>query len=718
MKLKMAVKFDCECTNYRNEKNIMIKIQLEKSTSLKFTLLAISALLSGCAANTDYKSVAVESSYLESERAENKGENHSADLRKTSDEEDFKGFKNLSPLALNSENRKPSVDLASQFDDTQTTKLAADELALKDWLHYVLGDILKVNYILDASAKSEGKAITLNIREEVSNRRLFVLLEDLLRQNGYDLSYNDEIFYVTKVNPKERKGEVVYGFGKDTNDVPQTSREIFQIIPMDYGIRNNYNLILSKLTNAQLIPDFQQGVYYLRGKREEIVKALEFINMVDAPFIQSQHLGLVDLRFISPQQFIETSTEILEREGISISPSSSQGASVAFVPIDHLGSVVVFATSDAALSRVEYWVGQLDKPTEGGDQQYFVYQPKLARATDILDSLAPLLGSDGGVGSNSGGLQTETNANSRIGQSSDRQGSTGATGRRSAISDDLKIVVDERSNSLIIFSTGEKFQQLQPLLKRMDVMPKQVMLEVLIAEVRLTDEFEHGVEFFLNNGNYTVGNRGGMGLTDIVGGVTYALTGSSKWDVTAKLNDSNGLINVISRPSIVVRDGVTANMEVGTQIPIVTSTSSPDIGTTSSVQYRKTGLTLSVTPTVNSQGIVIMAISQQISNVLSEGITAEGAPSIFDRSMETEVVADSGQTVILGGLISEDTTNGINKVPGLGDIPLIGNLFSSKSESKVKTELVILVTPRIIENNSQWDDLKAKFKQSMTQLEF
>lgn len=707
-----------------NRRSRIIKVvKYKMSYKSKFknsAVMLITIVLCSCANIQESSKSVVEltPSYLE----------HSSDSRDKGDDGYPKGnnkeqseqssFVRVDSIASNSERLTSNKDLTARFDDQRLIQIATDELPLNDWLHYVLGDVLQVNYILDNAAKQENKKVTLNIREKMSSRRLFVLVEDLLVQNGFSLNFNDDIFYVTKVNNKENRGEVVYGFGKQIKDVPQTSREVFQIVPLEFGVRTNYNLILSKITSAQLIPDFQQSLYFIRGKRDEIIKALEFFNMVDTPYVQSQHLGMADLRFISPDQLLQNITQLLEREGISVSASSSQGASVAFVPIDHLGAVAIFATSAAALNRVEFWVNQLDKPVEGGESQYFVYQPKLARATDLLDSLGPLLGQGSGFGNSS---STSSSQGQGAGATSSRQPKQTRT--KSAMGDDVKVVVDERSNSLIIFSTGEKYQQLLPLLSRMDVMPKQVMLEVLIAEVTLKDEFKHGVEFFLNNGNYTLGNLGSsgdgdsLGLTNI-GGLSYIFSGSSKWDVKANLNEQNNLVNILSRPSIVVRDGVTANMQVGTDIPIITSTSSPDVGTTTSIQYRKTGLTLDVTPTVNSQGIVIMEISQQVSNVVEDGLTAEGAPSIFDRSMKTEVVADSGQTVILGGLISENTSNGVKKIPGLGDLPLFGNLFSSKSDVTDKTELVIMVTPRIIDNNNQWQEIKAKFKQSLVHLDF
>ena len=174
------------------------------------------------------------------------------------------------------------------------------------------------------------------------------------------------------------------------------------------------------------------------------------------------------------------------------------------------------------------------------------------------------------------------------------------------------------------------------------------------------------------------------------------------------------MINILSNPTLLVRDGVAASIVVGDEIPLTTGVlSNPLAGTTaerSTFERRQTGLTLSVKPTINSQGIVIMEINLEISN-------AEGE-TLLNRRVQTEVVANSGQTVILGGLISEKDTGNDSKVPLLGDLPVLGNLFKSDSETTNKTELVILVTPKIISDANQWGDIKNKFRKGLENVEF
>jgi general secretion pathway protein D len=285
--------------------------------------------------------------------------------------------------------------------------------------------------------------------------------------------------------------------------------------------------------------------------------------------------------------------------------------------------------------------------------------------------------------------------------------------------DNLRMVVDERANALIFYSTGKHFQELQPIIKQLDIMPKQVMLEVVIAEVKLTGSFAKGVAFALKSGSSSTDKQSSFNFSS-EGGFNYSIVGLPG-NFNVNLNQTDGLINVLSKPTLVVRDGVTASISVGDDIPTIGSTTSDPISgdrETTSIVYRKTGVDLSVTPTINAQGTVIMTISQNISNISASGPSIGGSTAVFERTISTEVVAGDGQTVMLGGLISENKNSGATSVPILGGLPIIGHLFRSDTEESDKTELVILVTPRIISNRSDFDMVKKGFVKGLENIKF
>lgn len=591
------------------------------------------------------------------------------------------------------------LDLADNFSEAQMVKLASNELPFNDFLHYIFGEVLKVNYVIEGGAKSDINPITLNISDELSSKRVFVLLEDLLSKRNYRIVFRNSVYFIIP-NDAAGNANVVFGVGGNVNDVPQTTRDIMQVVPFKFGFQSNLSLLLGQVAGVQVTPDAGKNLLYIWGKRENIVRALEFMQIVDQPGGNAENITLLNFTFISPSDFIVEGAKLLSGEGLSVAVDRGEGVNVILIPLDTIGSVAVFASERNYLERAKYWAKQLDKPDNSEVKNYFVYQPKYARATDLGESLDRLL----------------SGFNKLLSQENEPRAANSLNNRAvTPGNDDISVVVDERSNSLIVFATGIEYQKIMGLIQRLDVTPKQILLDMVIAEVTLTDDFKKGVEFALNKGRYNIGTAGSFGEGDM-GGLSYSLT-SGLDTVDISLFQDNTLVNVLSRPTLLVRDGVSASINVGNDIPVIGSTTvDPVSGTreTTSIQYRKTGLQLNVTPTVNSQGVVIMEIEQQISNTPEGAPSATGSPIIFERSISTEVVADSGQTIILGGLISENGNIGSSKVPLLGDIPGVGHLFRGDTETVEKTELVVLVTPRIINRQDEWVDIKNKFMQTLS----
>lgn len=595
------------------------------------------------------------------------------------------------------------LDLTKQFSAVDVVTIAADSLPLNQFLHYVMGEMLQVSYILDNSAKNDKNGITLNIQKPVSKRKLYTLVEDVLIQGGYQLTFKDDIFYINKAS-NGNTGNVVIGYGRNIKDVPRTSVDINQIVPLNFPVKPGVNTTLEQLAKVKATVDYDQNSITIKGRRSEVIKSLEFVHLVDAPAFQNRQVTMYKSTFIPADELAENLTAILNNEGIIVKGDQPKQNAVTILPIERISSVILFANDFQLLKRAGFWLKKLDQPSMVEEVQYFTYNPKYARASDIEESLSPLLS---GTSVQPASAKDKTSAKT-IGSPNENSASG---------NDKVKLVVDSRSNSLIVQTTGEEYQRLLPLIKRMDVMPKQVMLEVMIAEVTLVDEFKQGIEFAFSNGDLSIGTKGGFGV-DTFGGLAFGLKGVDG-EIIANFFESNSHTNVLSRPSVVVRDGVSADMNVGTDIPIVGETTSDPDGErqTTSIQYRKTGVQLTVTPTVNSQGVVIMEISQSNSNQAKGTSTVSSTPSIFERSIKTEVVAESGQAVILGGLISENTDVVESKVPYLGDLPWIGALFRANNDSSTKTELVVMVTPRIIESSEEWRDIKASFSEQMNHLD-
>ncbi|MCK4485761.1 MAG: type II secretion system protein GspD, partial [Desulfobacterales bacterium] len=276
--------------------------------------------------------------------------------------------------------------------------------------------------------------------------------------------------------------------------------------------------------------------------------------------------------------------------------------------------------------------------------------------------------------------------------------------------------VDENRNALIIYATPKEYETLKLLLQKLDVMPAQVLLEASVAEVTLTDTLQYGLEWFLKNTARSqtsiLRTLGGLGLGS--GGLDYSLvTDSEKFQLLLNALAQEGMVKILSSPRITVRDGKSASIIVGTEVPVVTSeATTPDIqtegtsGIIRSVQYRSTGISLNVTPSVHAEEVVTLEISQEVSEAQTNPTSGIDSPIILQRTITTEVVAADGQTVLLGGLITENESQTVTKVPVLGSIPIIGHLFKTTSKGYNRTELVIMITPHIIRNTQQIDEMR------------
>lgn len=692
----------------------MIKqAKLNTVLSVSFALIA-----TGCASlidpeqSVEVKKVNVADSYL---NEPTKAERNNKEPKVQSSSKNENTFERVQKLE-NGQSLTLEVDLSKQFDNKKMYQVSVNALPLNDFIHYALGELLEVSYLIEPSIKAKNTPVTLELKEQVTAQRLFQLVQEVFVQNKVTITLNDGIFYIFPEDPKGSKSDVAFGFGREASSVPNVASDIIQLVPTKYGVSTGLRSAVAGLVDAQISIDPSQGLVTIKGKREQVLRAISLIHLIDSAAMNKKALALMTFNYIDSQTFITKAKELLELEGISVSNTRSTSSSVNFIPIEHLGQVVVFASADEIIDRVEYWQNQLDKPATGAEQSFYIYHPKYARASDIGLSLAPLLG--GSFNSNKSKTEAAPST-AATGDTAPKPSSSKGNTVQSIEGDGIRLVVDERANALIFYSSGQYYQELQPILNQLDIMPKQVMMEVVIAEVKLTGSFSKGVQYAIESGAAGTRKEAFSFNTDGKGVFNYSIVGLPG-NVSVNLSQTDGLVNVLSRPTLLVRDGVSANISVGDDIPTIGSTTSDPINgerETTTIEYRQTGVNLTVTPTINAQGTVIMTIQQNISNI-SDTSGASSSPAFFERTLNTEVVAGNGQTVMLGGLISENKSNGASSVPFFGSLPVLGHLFRSDTSSTDKTELVILVTPKIVQNTDDWQRVKQSFIQGLENLSF
>lgn len=448
---------------------------------------------------------------------------------------------------------------------------------------------------------------------------------------------------------------------------------------------------------------------------------------------------------------------------------------VKVVAIERLNSLLIVTSRAYYLDRAREWIAQFDQPRgDGNEPQLFVYAVQNGTSqhlSDLLNALygggttvrggadsgvAPGLGqssfgggfgrsgSSGGFGDNRsgfggsslggqsgfGGSNSSGLGSSRGGLGGSRLGRGSQSGNQQEMTTielgpDVRIVADEFNNALLVYAPRREYEKVRGALQQLDVPPTQILIEASILEVTLTDEFSFGLQWaFQGDVN---GGRTGTGIFNpnasgnigpLQPGFSYTIANRAG-QVQAVLNAlaKKNLVNVISSPSLMVLDNHSAQIQVGDQQPVQSSTVVTDGGnTTSSIQFKDTGVMLDVLPSVNAGGLVTMDINQDVTDV-GPVDAATGQRSFLQRAIASRVAVRSGETVVLGGLIRDNTSRGKTGVPWLQDIPVLGGLFRTTSRTNNRTELVVLITPRALQNDEQLravsDEMRRHFARSL-----
>jgi general secretion pathway protein D len=413
---------------------------------------------------------------------------------------------------------------------------------------------------------------------------------------------------------------------------------------------------------------------------------------------------------------------------------ASLGSLVRIMPLEGLDSILVLSPRSHYLAKIGEWIEKLDQPQDAaGEPSLYVYPVQNGDASQMAELLQGLLAGQGGGGvARDGGVApgltaTTTNAGGAAGGAgSSRRGGNrqGGGSMQFSVGDDVRVIADNYNNSLLVYAPRREYRKIEAALRKLDVVPKQVLIEASILEVQLVDELQYGIEWAFND---SVGDLAGSGLLALgenaigprIPGFSYTLTDSAdavRAVVNALAEDS--LVNVLSTPSIMVLDNYTASIQVGDQQPIQSGQTVSNGGNlTTSIEYKDTGVLLEVTPTVNAGGLVTMDINQSVTDVGAVD-SATGQRSFLKRDVISRVAVRSGESVVLGGLIRDNSTTGNSGIPLLKDIPGIGALFGGTTQSSNRVELLVFITPRVVRDQQDLRDISTEMRNRMKGIQY
>ncbi|MEW8505140.1 MAG: type II secretion system secretin GspD [Candidatus Thiodiazotropha sp.] len=616
---------------------------------------------------------------------------------------------------------------------------------LREVVKVIFEEILKENYLIDDKVQGN---VTIHTTYPVSTDAVLPILENILQMNGAVMVRNGALY---KILPAaELKGMALkpsVGQGKARMQAGQG----VQIVPLKYITALEMKKVLESFTSPseQIRIDQGRNLLILTGSFQKINNLLQTIEMFDVDWLSGMSFALIPLKATDAKTISEELKHIVG-EG----ETSPLAGMIKLIPIERLNALMVISQQPRYIKDVRRLVSQFDQGSDKSpDRRLYVYHLKNGKAENIAEILQNIFGNEVSAPSSSGPLSSSdpllrsnvrsptstgidlknSNADSQAALTKDQPKAVTAAasaespakaGQQGGAGTTATIIADPDNNAILVMASPSDYQKIKATISRLDVSPKQVLIEATIAEVQLSDNLSYGVRWFFNG---TTGSgrpyQGALGsIPDSVsGGDGFALglfNTANDLKVFFDILENESSVKFLSAPQIMVIDNQTASFRVGDQIPIVTrsaqSTTDPDAPIVSEVQFRDTGTLLQVTPRINEGGMVTLEVSQEVSTPgTSPAIGGGGNVSISQRTIESTVIVHDGQTVVLGGLIRESSSGGKTGIPGLMHLPLLGNLFGSTTKDVSRTELIVTLTPKVVRNPQEAYDISQELREKI-----
>lgn len=643
---------------------------------------------------------------------------------------------------------------------------------------HILAQHLRLTYTIDPEVKG---IVTIHSAEPLRPEDLLPIFHQVLRMNNAVAVRTGNIYRITTI--KDAKGLVrPVGQGRDDSFA-------LQVVPVRFFSAAEMKKLLTPfLTPGGELVDYPRGNFLvIIDLPSNIQRLVEIADMIDVQVFAGTRMEIYQPKVASAEELATEMTKVMQYYAAS-APQQENFASQ-FLPLPRINQLLVISHSEAAWTYARRWLERVDVAGEGPGRRIFIYPVENGKATDLADVLTQALGqpttgrrdssrtlqdlhrsSPGGTGQFGSSSRSPSSSfgGSGFQQQSQPLGSafatvpvpgqvppaapapapgvapglpslpgaprppTTPTAPGAKPEEQLRIVPDPGTNSLIIYGTVQEFQNIKNILKELDIIPRQVLMDVMVAEVTLTGSEAFGVEYELfrkynpsifgqtfdsqgavRTGIFNQATAAGTPFAQFLNGISgVAGRGNAiRAFISALATDNRA--KILSSPSVLATDNRPARIQVGREIPVLSSQSQSVVGDSpivNSVQYRNTGVILTIIPQVNSQGLVHLQLKQEVSDVGAPSFGNTSSPSFTTRDAETTAVVQDGDTLAIGGIISDTTRRDRTGVPYLMDLPVLGRLFGTTNDTKDRTELVMLITPHVVRNRDEAHQVTEAFK--------
>ena len=592
-----------------------------------------------------------------------------------------------------------------------------------------IGELLGINYIVGPNVAGK---VTINTAGGLYKKDLFPIFLKILEVNGLTAIKEGNLYKIVQIKDSPRM-PLDLRLSAGGEEVPPMDKIVIQIIPLKFISTGEITTLITPFMSkgGTIVSDANSNTLIVIDKWLNILKALRLIGTFDVNLFDKVKYRFYPLEYLDAEEMVAFLTDFTSYY------EKATNVFVKFIALTRMNTLLVITTAPHIFEKVEEILHRVDVAAEESQTRIHIYFVKNGKAKGLASLLGKVFNtksSSKDKTSKAGGAATiagnpfsaarvkEKKAEKAAevkAKETPRKISPAAKGEPSGsgtLTAEIKITPDEIRNALIIEAIPSDYRIIEDILRRIDILPRQVLIEATIAEITHESSIELGMEWALGKGAAAAGT-GSFLATIGSAGLKYSIGVTDKWYAELNALATKGLVNIISSPHVLASDNQEAKIDVSREIPVASGQTTVSANTTLSettIEYRDTGVILSVIPHINERGLVTMDISQEVSDLDADvNVANKNYPSFFKRTVKTTLTVKHGQTIVIGGLIRDKEEEDISGVPCLIDVPVVRYMFGYETKKTEKIELIVLITPRVVANLDDVDAVTQEFKQKV-----
>ena len=642
--------------------------------------------------------------------------NQTKEQTSTIDKQETKGYEEI-PNFLEKSHESISFGKAPKPKEIEiegeSAKVSVEGIPLNEFIDLIFSSVLKTNYTLSEDIKNMKQSVTLNMQKKQPAKELFEVVKSILELHGVALTQKSGVIFISKSDAKkEISDETMFiGYGEELPSYLGDDETIILFLPYNYLDPKRAEYLIRQAGINNELNYYINDIQVVKGKVKDIRKTIELKKLLDKPAMRGMTQYLIELDYIEADAFLKRMGTILSANEIAVQASPTKSGIVIHT-LPEINSLFVVSPKQEWIDMILYWKEKLDIPSKVSiEPELFTYEVKNRKADELSTILGQIISQKRGSSTT---LTIASTPHTKEPKSDNEQQNKTPSTLHSG-----SIIADLPTNTIMMYLTPAQYREILPILKQLDRLPLQVVAEVTLAEVTLTDTFSLGFEHALKNNKALQESPFELAtnaLTATVGGGGFSAILQSK-NINTAINAyaEKKLLSILSKPKLMMLNNESGSINVGQQVPIITSEISSNelTATTRNISYRNTGVNVTLTPTINSNGVVTMKIALNLSEAQLNSTSGIDSPLIVNRTLSTTLTLKDNETILLGGLISSNNSKSKGGVPYLKDIPFLGGLFASQGDSLNKTELIMLIKPQIIKSTTDMQDETLRYQSIM-----